>query len=245
MLLQLYGRLVPFLFNNKNIFLFVSWSIFHIKTHFLLLLSLSASPGLPDDIFSNKNPNLGKFWRALKYKMLQYFMAFGILYGLVEYSTALWNIHNTALWNILRPFGIYYSHLGLFMTILLIKWFIGIFLSVLVYFINKNLATLVVTCIRSHSRMLWLQPLWRSLSSYDLVAKLFLAQHLKWKKENELIQHKKTFTTFTTRVVTKKFTFLSLLYVHMYIHICRYNISNTRPTIAGCKACAVKTCAFV
>jgi hypothetical protein len=37
--------------------------------------------------FQTKNPNLGKFWRAFKWKMLEYFMA---------------------IWNILRPFGIFW-----------------------------------------------------------------------------------------------------------------------------------------
>jgi hypothetical protein len=36
--------------------------------------------------FQNKNPNLGKFWRALEWKMLLYFMV---------------------IWNILRSFGIF------------------------------------------------------------------------------------------------------------------------------------------
>jgi hypothetical protein len=40
--------------------------------------------------FQTKNPNLGKFWRALEWKMLVYFMV---------------------IWNILRPFRIYYGHL--------------------------------------------------------------------------------------------------------------------------------------
>jgi hypothetical protein len=29
---------------------------------------------LPDGLFSNQNPNLGKFWRALEWIMLEYFM---------------------------------------------------------------------------------------------------------------------------------------------------------------------------
>jgi hypothetical protein len=29
--------------------------------------------GLPDGIFSNKNPNLGKLWRVLQWEMLEYF----------------------------------------------------------------------------------------------------------------------------------------------------------------------------
>jgi hypothetical protein len=43
--------------------------------------------------FQTKNPNLGKFWRALDWKMLIYF---------------------TAIWNILQIFGIFYDHLAHF-----------------------------------------------------------------------------------------------------------------------------------
>jgi hypothetical protein len=39
--------------------------------------------------FQTKNPNLGKFWRALELKMLVYFVV---------------------IWNILRPFDILYGH---------------------------------------------------------------------------------------------------------------------------------------
>jgi hypothetical protein len=40
--------------------------------------------------FQTENPNLGKFWRALEWKRLVYYMA---------------------IWNKLWPFGIYYGHL--------------------------------------------------------------------------------------------------------------------------------------
>jgi hypothetical protein len=56
-------------------------------------------PGLPDGIFSNqKNPDLGKFWRVLQWKIWVC-----ILHGHLEYYTAFWNI----LW----PFGIVCGHL--------------------------------------------------------------------------------------------------------------------------------------
>jgi hypothetical protein len=42
--------------------------------------------------FPTKDPNLGKFWRALEWKMLVYFIV---------------------IWNILLPFGIFYRHLVL------------------------------------------------------------------------------------------------------------------------------------
>jgi hypothetical protein len=64
--------------------------------------------------FQTKNLNLGKFWRALDWKMLIYFMA---------------------IWNILRTFDIIYSLLSRFVVI----WYI---FPVLVSRTKKNLATL-------------------------------------------------------------------------------------------------------
>jgi hypothetical protein len=43
--------------------------------------------------FQTKNPNLGKFWRVLQWKILVYFMA---------------------IWSILRIFDIFYGHLVYF-----------------------------------------------------------------------------------------------------------------------------------
>jgi hypothetical protein len=38
-----------------------------------VMLTLFSTSGLPDGLFSNrKNPDLGKFWRALEWKMLFY-----------------------------------------------------------------------------------------------------------------------------------------------------------------------------
>jgi hypothetical protein len=48
--------------------------------------------------FQAKNPNLGKIWGALEWKMLSYFMT-------------IWNILGTAIWYNLWPFGIVCSHL--------------------------------------------------------------------------------------------------------------------------------------
>jgi hypothetical protein len=47
--------------------------------------------------FKTQNPNLGKFWRALEWKMLVYVMV---------------------IWNILRSVGIFYGHLGIFSLVL-------------------------------------------------------------------------------------------------------------------------------
>jgi hypothetical protein len=56
--------------------------------------------------FRTKNPDLGKFWRALEWDRLAYSMA---------------------VWNILQPLGIFYGHL-------VILWQFGIFYGHLVYF---------------------------------------------------------------------------------------------------------------
>jgi hypothetical protein len=49
---------------------------------------IDTSAGLPDGLFSNQNPNLGKFWRSLDWKML---------------------INFIAIWNILQIFGRFYD----------------------------------------------------------------------------------------------------------------------------------------
>jgi hypothetical protein len=74
--------------------------------------------GLPDGLFSNKNPNLGKIWRALKCKMLLYFMI---------------------IWNMSWPFGIMYGSLVKFVVI----WYIFPFWYV---WTKKNLATMLGCC---------------------------------------------------------------------------------------------------
>jgi hypothetical protein len=64
--------------------------------------------------FQTKNPNLGKFWRALEWKMSIYFIA---------------------IWNILRTFGKCYDHLVHFVLIWYIFSGVGITRQ-------QNLATL-------------------------------------------------------------------------------------------------------
>jgi hypothetical protein len=56
--------------------------------------------------FQTKNPNLGKFWRVLQWKMLVYFMT---------------------IWSILLPFGLFYCHLVYFIAIRYILWLFIIF----------------------------------------------------------------------------------------------------------------------
>jgi hypothetical protein len=66
--------------------------------------------------FQTKNSNLGKFWRALQWKMIVYLMGFG---------------------PILRPFDTFWGHLVYFVVPKLVDFF-----PVLVFCTKKNLATL-------------------------------------------------------------------------------------------------------
>jgi hypothetical protein len=60
---------------------------------FVRLKSFQTSPpGLPDGIFQTKNPNLGKFWKGLKWKMLGYFMASGNLLQPFVELVVIWYI---------------------------------------------------------------------------------------------------------------------------------------------------------
>jgi hypothetical protein len=60
-----------------------------------------------------KNPNLGKFWRVLQWKILVYIMV---------------------IWSIFRPFGLFSVHLVYFQAIWYSNWQCGIFCGHLVYF---------------------------------------------------------------------------------------------------------------
>jgi hypothetical protein len=72
--------------------------------------------------FQTRNPNLGKFLKALDWKMLKHFMD---------------------IWNILRTFGIFYGHLGYCVTTWNILCSFGTFFLVLVSCTKKKLATLL------------------------------------------------------------------------------------------------------
>jgi hypothetical protein len=61
-----------------------------LQISYLITSSLHTYQGCQMVYFQAKNPNLGKFWRALEWKMLVYCMN---------------------IWNILRPFVIIYGHL--------------------------------------------------------------------------------------------------------------------------------------
>jgi hypothetical protein len=83
--------------------------------------------------FQTKNPNLGKFWRALEWKILEYFKVIGIFYGHLEYFTVIGIFYGH--WNILESFEIFYGHLAYFIAI----WQCCCNLA---YFFKNNLATL-------------------------------------------------------------------------------------------------------
>jgi hypothetical protein len=63
-------------------------------------------------IFKLNNPNLGTFWRTLKWKILVYFLGIS---------------------NILQPFGMFYSHLVCFIAIWYVLQPFGIFCSHFIY----------------------------------------------------------------------------------------------------------------
>jgi hypothetical protein len=92
------------------------------------------------------NPDLGKFWRLLQWKMLVYYISvwyilrlFGILCGHLVYFKA------KAIWYIVWSFGIFYGILCGHLVCrygMYILWLFGIFSPVLVCCTEKNLATL-------------------------------------------------------------------------------------------------------
>jgi hypothetical protein len=58
--------------------------------------------------FQTKNPNLGKFWRALDWKVLKYFMDIGDIIRTFEifYDNL---VHFVFIWYIFSGFGIMYQ----------------------------------------------------------------------------------------------------------------------------------------
>jgi hypothetical protein len=69
------------------------------KSEQILSVNCLSCQGCQMVYFQTKNPNVGKIWRALEWKMLQYFMTiwnilhpFGIMYGLWEWFVVIWYI---------------------------------------------------------------------------------------------------------------------------------------------------------
>jgi hypothetical protein len=83
-----------------------------------------SEPGLPDGLFSNQKS--------------QFLVNFG-------------GSSNGKSWYILRPFGLFYSHLKYFMASWYILWSLGIFLPVLVFCTKKNLGTLLTVYTKAFS----------------------------------------------------------------------------------------------
>jgi hypothetical protein len=74
--------------------------------------------GLPDDFFSNQKSQFEQILEGLRRENVE------IFYGHLEYFTAIWNI--------LRPFGIFYGHLEYFTAIWCLLCSFGTFFPVLV-----------------------------------------------------------------------------------------------------------------
>jgi hypothetical protein len=84
---------------NYNWFLFPSISVFIVYNAGVSLSQLGQNQGCQMVCFQTKNPNLGKFWRALDWQMFIYFMAiwymlwiFGIFYDHLVYFVFIWHI---------------------------------------------------------------------------------------------------------------------------------------------------------
>jgi hypothetical protein len=118
-----------------------------------------AYPGCQIVYFQTKIPNLGKFCKVLKWKMLVWFVAiwyilwpFGVFYGIwyilwpfgVFYGIwyILWPIGILYVW----PFGISYGHLVYFMANWYILWPFSIFYGNLVYFMANHLVYFMAIC---------------------------------------------------------------------------------------------------
>jgi hypothetical protein len=101
-MLQLVANLTIFAenfhFNSKYKYIFMQkkWPSGFLKIAIFLkkcqnLQYSDSNQGCQMVCFQTKNPNLGKFWRDLEWKMLVYFMV---------------------IWNILRSFGTLHGHFG-------------------------------------------------------------------------------------------------------------------------------------
>jgi hypothetical protein len=92
---------------------------YRLWKHMSASLLCCADQGCQMVCFQTKNPSVGKFWRALDWKMLIY---------------------------ILWPFGILYGYFWYYMTIWYILYSFGTFFRFWYHVPKKNLATLVLTC---------------------------------------------------------------------------------------------------
>jgi hypothetical protein len=58
--------------------------------------------------FQTKIPNLGKFWRVLQWKMLEYFMVIWFIFRPFGFFLDIWYIYVSAIWYIFTRFGMLY-----------------------------------------------------------------------------------------------------------------------------------------
>jgi hypothetical protein len=66
-----------------RVFLAFRFLLLHISSADRSLITdiITPSQGCQTVCFQTKNPNLGKFWRVLLWKILVYFLPFGLFYG--------------------------------------------------------------------------------------------------------------------------------------------------------------------
>jgi hypothetical protein len=86
-----------------------------INPYLVSMGTIGCEQGCQMTYFLTKNPNVGKLWRVLHWKMLVYLIA-------------IWSILLTVIWYILWPFGMFYGHLVCFMAIWYILWLFGMYI---------------------------------------------------------------------------------------------------------------------
>jgi hypothetical protein len=86
----------------------IKFSPFSVKFHFLVLLLtyFNLFKVARWNIFRPKSGNLGKFWRALQWKMY-ILRTFGLFYGHLMYFMAIW-VYCVVIWYIFPRGGILY-----------------------------------------------------------------------------------------------------------------------------------------
>jgi hypothetical protein len=144
--------------------------------------------------FEIKNSTLGKFWSVFQWKMLVNFKAiwsilliFGLFYCYLVYFTAIWYI-------ILLPSGIFCGNFG-------------IFFPILVCCAKKNLATLLLSSVRS------LSLFWHFTSR-----RFFRLDFFVINSENRFWNANVRFLGATNPVCRSFFLFLYLCKVNAQVH---------------------------
>jgi hypothetical protein len=98
--------------------------------------------------FQTKNPNLGKFWRSMQWKMVDYFIAIWSIFCHLVYFIAIWYI----LWT----FGIFYVYLVYFFLF----W----------YVVPEKSGNLAVSVDRKRKKKkCWVRAEWPDWSKFGLL----------------------------------------------------------------------------